>query len=160
MVFSASRRRVGVLAALLLGACAAGAVRPPRQTEVALTLVSAELRRFEPAITVGAGKNAIRYREALVIKVAVRQAEYDALPPDIEPFLYVGAHELHTFAIERPKEGERDANLVLTFHLRDPGDLPASMPLVLTTDHGAPQRDPRRFADAPVLKREQIVDRR
>lgn len=138
----------------------AGSQPPPRQRpprEVPFRLVSAEIMRFKPAIRAGEGARGAGYDQALVLTLRVNRDQYDALPPNIEPFLYVGSYEMRTFRIDRP-EGSRE--LTLVFHARDWNRLQDGAPMVLTTDHGAPVREPRRFAAAPRFARSTIVDRR
>ena len=117
--------------------------------EVAFEVESLTATRFENPIRIGTGKNAVRYSEALVVRISVDQREYDGLPPDVEPFLYIADHQLHTFAIDRPQEREREqgtSRLTLTFHDREWQSLPEEAPMVLTIDHGAPIREPQRFS--------------
>src|SRR5688572_18327153 len=146
----------------LLSSCAGNArgqpaprPRPPR--EVPFELISAEIHRFQNPVRIGVGNRAIRYNEALVFKLAVDRSRYDSLPPDIEPFFYVGDVELHTFHIDR-KASPRQ--IMLTFNATDWERLREGAPMVLTIDHGAPARDPARFREAPRFSRRLIVDRR
>lgn len=129
--------------------------RPPR--EVPFELISTELNRFRTPPRAGAARDVPGHREALVFKLRVDRDRYDGLPPDIEPFFYVDGLEMRTFAIDRPERGEE---LILTFHAPQWGQLPDSAPMVLTTEHGAPIRDPKRFEGAPKFDRRMIVDRR
>ncbi len=138
----------------------AGGQPPPRQRppkDVPFRLVSAEIMRFKPAIRAGDAARGAGYDQALVITLRVNRDQYDALPPSIEPFLYVGTNELRTFRIDR-QEGSRE--LTLVFHARNWDRLQDGAPMVLTTEHGAPARDPKRFAAAPRFARAAVVDRR
>ena len=138
----------------------AGGQQPPRQRpprEVPFRLVSAEIMRFKPAIRAGDIGRGAGYDQALVMTIQVSRDQYDALPPNIEPFLYVGPVEMRTFRIDR-QEGSRE--LTLVFHARNWDRLQDGAPMVLTTDHGAPVRDPKRFAAAPRFSRAAVVDRR
>jgi hypothetical protein len=146
----------------ILSSCAGNAGgqpadRPRPSREVPFEMVSAEIHRFENPVRIGAGSRAIRYDEALVFKIAVDRGRYDSLPPDIEPFFYIGAVELHTFHIDRKASARQ---LILTFHATDWERLREGAPMVLTIDHGAPARDPARFREAPRFSRRLIVDRR
>jgi hypothetical protein len=137
------------------------AVQQPRQPrlslEVPFELVSTELTRLRAPVRIGALPQAPTYREALVFRLRVNAERYDGLPPDIEPFLYVNGYELHTFAIDRPERGKE---LVLTFHAPAWQRIPDSALMVLTAEHGAPIRDPKRFQRAPRFLRGAVVDRR
>ena len=157
-------RAAATLSLTTLVACSTlaltGSQPPPRQRpprEVPFQLVSAEITQFKPAIRAGQDARGAGYDQALVLTLRVNRDQYDALPPNIEPFLYVGLYEMRTFRIDRP-EGSRE--LTLVFHARDWNQLRDGAPMVLTTDHGAPAREPRRFAGAPRFARSTIVDRR
>ena len=146
-----------------LVACSASALAgtqpPPRQRppkEVAFRLVSAEIHRFKPAVRAPGTRDA-GYDQALVFTLQVSREQYDALPPNIEPFFYVGSQEMRTFRIDRP-EGSRE--LTIVFHARDWDRLQNGAPMVLTIDHGAPLREPRRFDSAPRFARTAVIDRR
>lgn len=129
--------------------------RPPR--EVPFRLVSAEIMRFKPAVRAGQGVRGEGYDQALVFTLRVNRDQYDALPPNIDAFFYVGSYEMRPFRIERP-EGSRE--LTLVFHAREWDRLRDGAPMVLTTDHGVPAREPTRFAAAPRFARAAVVDRR
>jgi hypothetical protein len=125
--------------------------------EIGFKIVSAELTRFVRPIRIGIGKQAISYEEALVLKLEVSREEYDSLPPDIEPFFYVGSVELRTFHIDRRDDSNR---LVLTFHAPHWTELREGASMVLTTEHAAPAIEPERFQKAPRFSHRLIVDRR
>jgi len=134
--------------------------KQPRATEVLFKVVSVEATRFDPPIRLGPAKRAIEYREALVLKIQVDREQFDSLPPSIEPFLYIGADEYHIFHIDRQDERKE---LILTFHLRQWEKLQDGAPMVLTIDHGAPVREPRRFetaAETVRFSKQAIVDKR
>ena len=155
------------LGALVLGALAAlpGAAqpRPARAVvEVPFKFLSAEIVRFpEPLRT--AGPKAPGLSEAFLVKVEVDPKLWSSLPPDVEPFLYVGALELRTFASDAAREGR---TLTLTYWSADveaAGRTPDAAAMVLTMDHGAPVRDPGRFAERPDVARfrkELLTDKR
>lgn len=130
-----------------------------RVTEVPLQLVSAEITKFKEPVRIGPQGRAIEYREALVLKVAVDRDTFDSLPPDIEPFLYIGRSEYRIFHIDRPGQGKE---LVLTFHIRAWDALEDGAPVVLTIDHGAPVRHPEAFShrEGPRLYKKMIIDKR
>lgn len=130
-----------------------------RAREVPFRIVSAEVTRFEKPIRIGPPKRAIEYREALVLKLRVDRERFDSLPPDIEPFLYVGPNEYRIFHIDRH---DKRKHLVLTCHLRNWEKLTDRSPMVLTIDHGAPIRSPKDFdrAGIPRYRKKMIVDKR
>lgn len=165
---SIARASIGRIAPAIVWLIAVGATmenaaqeppKKPRVTEIPFKIVSLEATRFEKPIRLGPAKRASEYGEALVLKIQVDREEFDALPPDIEPFLYVGATELHMFQIDRQDERKE---LILTFHLREWEKIADGTPMVLTIDHGAPIREPRRFATASTvrLSKQAIVDKR
>ncbi len=147
----------GLIFALLAGVAAGQNI--PRATEVPVKLVSAEIRKFESPVRVGPAARAFEYREALVLKVAVDRAAFDSLPPDIEPYLYVGRNEYRIFHIDRTAQGK---DLVLIFHVQKWETLEDGAPVVLTIDHGAPIRDPERFLrqQAARFYKKLVVDKR
>lgn len=131
-----------------------------RLKELPFKIVSLEATRFDKPIRLGLAKRAIEYGEALVLKIQVDREQFDSLPPSIEPFLYIGADEYHMFHIDRQDERKE---LILTFHLREWEKLEDGAPMVLTIDHGAPVRDPRRFeaaAETVRFSKQAIVDKR
>jgi hypothetical protein len=131
-----------------------------RVKEVPFKVVSVEATRFDKPVRLGPAKRAIEYSEALVLKIQVDREQFDTLPPSIEPFLYIGTNEYHMFHIDRQDERKE---LVLTFHLREWEKLEDGAPMVLTIDHGAPVREPRRFeAAAGTLRfsKQAILDKR
>jgi hypothetical protein len=127
--------------------------------DVDVTFVSAEIIRFPAPIRLGAGPAAIAYQEALVLKLRVDRQVFDALPPSMETYLYIGRRELRIFHIDRVDSRN---DLTLTFHIQDWTQLDDGAPYVLTIDHGAPVRDPGRYARVigPRFSRSVIVDRR
>jgi hypothetical protein len=155
--------RFATLAILAVCACTATptSVPPPERPgpELAFEVESLTATRFQVPIRLGTGKNAVRYSDALVVRISVDQREYDGLPPDIEPFLYIADHQLHTFAIDRPAEAGRETGarrLTLTFHDREWQSLPEEAPMVLTIDHGAPIRNPERFRNAILFRKADV----
>lgn len=153
--------RFGLSLVILTSAYAVVAQKPPERTppgrEVPFRLASVEIVRFEKPIRIGVGEGAQLYEEALVFKLVVDRETYDSLPPDIEPFLYIGSQELRTYHIER-REGSRE--LILTYHAPEWQRLVEGAPMVLTTAHGALAREPEQFDDAPRFSRQLVVDRR
>lgn len=127
--------------------------------DVDVTFVSAEIIRFPAPIRLGVGPTAIDYQEALVVKVRVDRQAFDALPPSMDPYLYIGRREFRIFHIDR---AENRNDLTLTFHIQNWTQLDDGAPFVLTIDHGAPLRDPGRYARAvgPRFNRSSIVDKR
>ena len=79
-----------------------------RITEVRVQLLSAEITRFQRPLREGVNKRGVEYREALVLRVAVEREAFDSLPPNIEPFLYVGRNEYRVFHIDRDDQQRLD----------------------------------------------------
>lgn len=130
----------------------------PGSPEIAVKPLSAELTRFTRPIRVGPPQRAIEYQKALVFKVEVDRQQFDSLPPDIEPFLYIGNQEYRIFHIDRHDDRK---NLTLTFHIRNWEKLTDGAPIVLTIDHGAPIRDAAKFRQrgGPRFEKSMIVDK-
>ena len=147
------RQLIGLLA-LTTMMCAASAqttatAPSAERTEVPFRLVGAQVQRFERALPSRKGE----YREALVLRIDAAVADYEALPPSIEAFLYVGGHELRPMRFEWGKE-----RVIVTFHDPEWRELRGGEPMVLTTEHGEPQRNPEKFRNAPRLERAMIRD--
>lgn len=123
--------------------------RPPRvdRTEVPFRIVTAEVQRFERALPRRKGE----YREALVLRIEAAVADYEALQPAKEAFLYVGRHELRPFEFQWGKE-----RVIVTFHDPEWRELRGGEPMVLTTEHGEPLRNPEKFSQAPRFERRLI----
>ena len=130
-----------------------------RITEVPVQLLSAEITRFQRPLRAGANRRGIEYGEALVLKVSVEREAFDALPPNIEPFLYVGRNEYRVFHIDRDDHRQ---SLILTFHILKWDQLEDDSQVTLTIDHGAPIRHGEKYShqDAPRFHTNMIVDRR
>jgi len=130
----------------------------PVSPEVDIKPLSAELTRFERPIRIGPPKRAIEYQRALVFKVQVDRQQFDSLPPDIEPFLYIGGEESRIFHVDRRDDRKE---LILTFHIRNWEKLEDGAPIVLTIDHGAPIRDPEKFRrrGGPRFSKSMIVEK-
>ena len=125
--------------------------RPSRvdRTEVPFRIVSAQVQRFERALPSRGGE----YREALVLRIEAAVADYEALQPAKEAFLYVGRHELRPMDFRWGKE-----RVIVTFHDPQWRELRGGEPMVLTTEHGEPQRNPEKFGQAPRFDRGMIRD--
>ncbi len=148
---------VAALAVTLAHGPLLGQARP--STEVPLEVLTAEIVRFPKTIRIGVGDRAIAYEEALVLGVEVSRAALDSLPPNMEPFLYIGRREYHIFEM---KPGRRPGRVRLTFHILNWTALEDGAPVVLTIDHGAPARTPGRFLrqDVPRFGTKLIRDTR
>ncbi len=151
------------LAALLAIAFATAAFgQPPTRPaarELPFKLLALEIVRFEKPLRVEAGTNGKPLDQALLVRVSVDARAYDALPPDIEPRLYVGTRELRTLELDRPKEGP----LRVTFYTRQLEAPNEGAPMVLTIEHGRPAREASRYArrtDLPRFRRAELKDLR
>jgi hypothetical protein len=135
---------LGLIIALLCAHSSFASVsqQRPGPREVTFKIVSAEVTRFEKPVRIGVGKRAIEYLEALVLKVQVSRDEFDSLPPDIAPFLYIGRRDYRIFHIDRQ---DQSRELVLTFHVRNWQQLEEGGLMILTTEHGGPVREPEKF---------------
>ena len=133
--------------------------RRPTLREVPLKVLSVELVRFEKPIRIGPPKRAVEYREALVLRAEVDKQTFDNLPPDIEPYLYIGEQEYRIFNIDRQ---DNRKELTLTFHVVNWQQLADGGAIVLTTDHGAPKNNPERFErrTVPRFNKSMITDKR
>ena len=117
--------------------------------EVDIKILSWTKTIFDKPIRIGTPEKLIEYREAVVLKIQVSRDQFDALPPDIAPFLYIGPEEYGIFHIERYDDRK---DLTLIFHIRNWAGLRQRWPIVLTIDHGAPVRDRNKF-DKPGIPR-------
>lgn len=157
------RMSVPLLLALSLPAMPLSAqIRPtplrPVATEVPFAVVSAKSVRFAEPLQLG-GPRATRAEQRLdrayLIRVEVPVAAYDALPPSIEPFLYIGRRELRTYSVER-SEGAK--TLFVTYYLPgavDSASFDVGAPMVITTEHGRPLREAslyRSRSDLPMFQ--------
>ena len=147
------RMIASTLCLLLLAAFAQAQPRPQAApTEMSFKFLSAEQVRFAKPLRFGGGPKPLLLEQAFLVKVEVPIKDYDALSPDMEPFLYIGPHELRTFAVERAKGGK---TLVITYYSREaPGlaVLRANAPMVITIEHGRPQREPRYYLSRKDLQ--------
>jgi hypothetical protein len=128
--------------------------------EVDFKVISTEIQKFDKTIKIGAGKRAIEYKEAFVLKLMVNQEEFDALPPSIEPFLYIGVDEYRIFHIDRTNSEK--GLLKLIFHIRDWEKLDDGEVMVLTINHGDPIRNAEKYKrrKLPRFNKNIIVDMR
>jgi len=135
--------------ALIQFACAAATAQqqqpPPRKelTEVRFTVAEARVEQFPRPLP---RRNGEPYREALVVRIVASRAELDALAPSLEPYLYFGTLELRPWDFRHNDDGR---TAVLTFHLPEWQQLREPVPMVLTTERGEPQRNPRRYVEYP-----------
>ena len=131
----------------------------PRASEVPVKVLSAEVTRFQKPVRIGAGERIMEYREALVLKVMVNRDAFDSLPPDIEPFLYIGRNEYRIFHIDRV---DQKKDLILIFHIPKWDQLEDGAPVVLTIDQGAPIRNQESFVrrKGPRFYKKMIVNKR
>lgn len=134
-------------------------LKDPDRVEVNIKIVSAEVHHFDKPIRIGPVKRAIEYQEALVLRILVDPGEFDSLPPSVDPFLYIGNNEYHIFHIDRSKG---DGELILTFHIRNWEKIRDGEKIVLTTDHGDPVRNPKKYSERnlPLFNKNIIIDNR
>ena len=131
-------------------ACASASAQPApaqpadrkRSPEVPFTIVSANVEQFPRVLETRKRK----YREALVVRIAVDRQRLDSLPPSIEAFLYLAGHDLRPFDVVRD---DRRNDLILTFHDPDWQEIRQPVPMVLTTLHGDPQINPEKYRSYP-----------
>lgn len=145
-------RRIALVLLAVLAACLAATataqVRPAPVRDLGFDVVSAGAARLARPLQLGGprlSRTERRIDQVYLVRVAVSAAAYDALPPSIEPFLYIGAQELRTYAIERPVKGDR---MLVTYYVEGDGAALArevGAPMVLTIEHGRPQRDQARY---------------
>lgn len=162
---SSSKYFVAVLVLLLPVICGAQESfaqpggRRPTPREVPLKILSLEIARFQKPIRLGPPKRATEYREALVLRAEVDKQTFDNLPPDIEPYLYIGEKEYRIFNIDRQ---DNRKELILTFHVLDWQQLADGGAIVLTTDQGGPKNNPERFDRRTALRfnKAMITDKR
>ena len=135
---------LAALAVLQLACASASAQREQRRPspEVPFTLVSANVEQMPRVLT---ARNR-EYREALVVRISVDRRRFDSLPPSIEAFLYLGTHELRPFDVVRD---DKRPDLILIFHDPDWQEIRQPVPMVLTTLHGDPQRNPEKYRNYP-----------
>ena len=159
----APRQSAIVILLLCIAIYRSDGVAQPATTKVSpdvdVTFVSAEIIRFPAPIRLGTGPAAMAYEEALVLKLRVDRQVFDALPPSMDPYLYIGRREFRIFHIDRV---DNRNDLTLTFHIANWTQLDDGAAYVLTIDHGAPVRDPGRYARVagPRFNRSVIVDKR
>ena len=138
------------------GPCfAQDAFQAPSSEVPLIDLISMRVQQFETPIRLGTREGALEYSEALVLEVEVLRKDMDSLPPSMEPFLYIGSREVQIFQVT---QGTRKDRLNLRFHLPKWQEIPEGAPMVLTIDHGAPQREPELFLARKDLPRFQLRD--
>ncbi len=133
------RHIVGLTGLSVLALAAVSAAQPQTaRADVPFHVVSVEVVGFPKPLQTAPGVDAGLTR-AFFVNVEVRTKDYDALPPSIEPFLYIGGRELRTYEIDR--SGPSDI-LRITYFSADT-TLPADgLPMSLTIEHMRPARDP------------------
>ena len=144
------------LAALSTDRPSAGQSSP---AEVPLRVLSADILRFDAPVRLGTGVTEREYNETLELTVEVERKAMDALPPSMQPLLYIGRQEYGVFKVE---EGSREDVIYLFFHIPNWRSLEDGAPIVLTIEQGAPIKDPGRFLKpgVPRFEAKSIVDKR
>ncbi len=146
------------LALLLPAALPAQTTPPPLMAaakEVPFTVVSTRNVRFPQPLQLNGPRTPMGEKgleAAFMVQVEVAVAQYDSLPPSIEPFLYIGRRELRTYAVERLPGGK---TLFVTYYL--PGTADATTfdfgaPMVITIEHDRPIREAARYRGRSDLK--------
>lgn len=144
------------LALLLPGALPAQTAPLKRiASEVPFTVVSTRNMRFPKPLQLKGPRAPMGEKgleSAFLVRVEVAAAQYDGLPPSMEPFLYIGRRELRTYAVERPPGGK---TLFVTYYL--PGTADATTfeigaPMVITIEHDRPIREAARYRGRSDLK--------
>lgn len=125
--------------------------RGPRATELPFELVSARVGDFPEPLRFGAGSRAVELKQAMLVRVRVRRSAYEALPPGIDPRLYIGRREFRVFDVDDGGEN-RDLLTIIYYSkdLRPPG---RGAPMVITTRHGHPVHEPRSYEQRRDLPR-------
>ena len=99
------------------------------------------------------------YSEALIVRVVVEEQAFDAQPPGIETFLYIGSLEARPFQLERNPKSDL---MELVFHVPKWQNLEEGASMVLTTRHGDPAQNGEAYRDRglPTFSFGDIDDRR
>ena len=126
---------------------------------VPFEIISAEIKRFERPIDLSVGKRKLEYQEAVVLTLQISKKNYEALPPSIAPFLYIGAKEYRIYSVQQAQAKDM---LTLTFHIRDWQEVSDKSPMMITINHGEPIRNPKIFEKlkSPLLNKKSFVDKR
>jgi hypothetical protein len=132
------RTLIATVLSLMLGTAAMAA--DPQNLELTVKILNVKVEKFDRTLQTRKG----RYAQALVLRLEVERRAWESLPPSVETFLYIGSHELRPFATEL--EADR---VILTFHDPDWQELKGGEPMVLTTQHGDPVRNPQSYAGYP-----------
>ena len=99
------RKLIAIVLSLTLGTAALAA--EPGNVELTVKILNATVQKFERPLK----NRTTKYDEALVLRLEASRSQWEALPPAIETFLYIGSHEL------RPMSPELEKNrVILTFH--------------------------------------------
>lgn len=148
------------LALLLPGALSAQTAPLKRvASEVPFTVVSTRNVRFPKPLQLNGPRTPRSEKgleSAFLVRVEVAAAQYDGLPPSMEPFLYIGRRELRTYAVERPRGGK---TLFVTYYLPDTADATTfeiGAPMVITIEHERPIREAERYRGRSDLKTFQV----
>jgi hypothetical protein len=94
---------------------------------------SVALERFSKPYELPSPKGLVKYQEALVVKLKVDQAEFDSLPPSLDPVLQIGDKQYPIFHIDRK---DKRKFLILVFHIRDWATLKDGEEMVLAAPVG------------------------
>jgi hypothetical protein len=146
------RALLPIAASLLL--LAAPAFAQSANAEVPFNVLSAGNMRFQQPLQLVGPRAPAKYAvtSAFMVRVEVSAAAYDALPPSMEPRLYIGGRELRTYSTERPPGGK---TVLVTFFLPGGADVAtfdANAPMVITIEHGRPAREPGAYQGRRDLK--------
>jgi hypothetical protein len=139
---------LALAAGLTTGSATPAAAMPSTANdEVPLRLIAAETARATANFRPGSGA----LSDVVLVHVEVESHRYEAVAARREPFLYIGTTELRPLHVERHRD---NLHLTVTFL----SDLDAELleegaAMVLTSEYGAPQREPERYAQRSDLPR-------
>jgi hypothetical protein len=142
------RTLIATLLALTLATAAMAG--NPENLELTVKVLDATIKKFDPPMPSRKG----RYEQALVLRLEAPRSAWESLPPSVETFLYIGTHELRPIATDLGRDV-----VVLTFHDPDWQELRGGEPMVLTTQHGDPVRNPEKYAGYPRFDPKMIAEK-
>ncbi len=101
-------------------------------------IIEMKVMNFKKPITIGFGQKAIRYQEALELKLAIQVKNYDNLKArNNMPLLFIGNYQYHFIREEKDKNNQ----ITLVFHIPNWKGLKDNMPVSYTYNHQNPHKD-------------------